>query len=275
MGRYTLIGLDMDGTLLNSRKAISVCTLDAIRRADEAGKIVILSTGRCIGELTEFADTLCHVRYYVCESGALVYDTTEKRVMHTETLAPDTVERVLALTEGEDVMPYLMSDGTPYAAGADIARAAHFHIGVYQEMLRRVVHPLADVRAAYRAAPFPVEKLNLFCGSAEIREQLNARLHGLPVTAAYSEETSLELSPPGISKASGLDWLCRYLGIPLEQTIVVGDADNDAAALRVAGLAVAMGNARPHIRALCSAVVADNDHDGCAEAIDRYLLASS
>ena len=60
--------------------------------------------------------------------------------------------------------------------------------------------------------------------------------------------------------------------MPIHQTIAVGDANNDIGMFRVAGLAVAMGNAESDIQALAGAVVADCDHDGCAEAIDRYLL---
>ena len=42
--------------------------------------------------------------------------------------------------------------------------------------------------------------------------------------------------------------------------------------LRVAGLAVAMANGNENTRALADVIVADNDHDGCAEAIRRFLL---
>jgi len=117
-----------------------------------------------------------------------------------------------------------------------------------------------------------VEKLNLFSASADIRERLHSRICGLPLAIAFAEGASLELSPRNVSKASGLVWLCGHLDIPLHKTIIVGDADNDAQVLRIAGLSVAMGNALPHIKELCDVVVADNDHDGCAEAVDRYLL---
>ena len=70
----------------------------------------------------------------------------------------------------------------------------------------------------------------------------------------------------------GLEKLCEYLDLPLKQTIAVGDADNDTMALKTAGLAVAMGNATGPIRELADVIVADCDHDGCAEAIDKYLL---
>lgn len=45
MSKYKLIAFDMDGTLLNSEKRISERTLEAVNRAFDAGKEVILSTG--------------------------------------------------------------------------------------------------------------------------------------------------------------------------------------------------------------------------------------
>ncbi|WP_243114326.1 MULTISPECIES: HAD hydrolase family protein [Blautia] len=75
-------------------------------------------------------------------------------------------------------------------------------------------------------------------------------------------------------KGIGLSRLCEYLHIPLSQTIVVGDADNDAAALQAAGLPVAMANAKDRIKALADVItMQDNDHDGCAEVIQKYLLS--
>ena len=65
---------------------------------------------------------------------------------------------------------------------------------------------------------------------------------------------------------------CEIVKIPLEHTIAVGDSDNDVKMMKVAGLPVAMGNARECVREVCKVNVADNDHGGCAEAIYRYLL---
>ena len=68
--------------------------------------------------------------------------------------------------------------------------------------------------------------------------------------------------------------LCAaLLGVPESSTISVGDAENDLAMLRSAGLGVAMGNALPCAVEAADVQVADNDHDGVAEAIERYLLA--
>lgn len=273
MTRYDLIGFDMDGTILNSEKTISEATVEAVNRAVAAGKQVILSTGRCISELKEYEEMLVNVRYYVCESGALIYDTNEKKVIHTENLDADSVHQVFDLIDSEDVMVYLMSKGVAYASPAHIARADHYHMGIYREMMERVVDKVDSVVDFYRSNDIYVEKMNLYSASPEIREKIFEQIKDFPLEKAYAEETSLELSPLGISKASGLIWLCEHLQIPLERTIIVGDADNDIEALKAAGLSVAMGNAKPHIKELCDVVVADNDHDGCAEAVYEYLLS--
>ena len=42
--------------------------------------------------------------------------------------------------------------------------------------------------------------------------------------------------------------------------------------LKTAGLAVAMGNANANVKKIADVEVMDNDHDGVAEAIYKYLL---
>ena len=51
MSEYKLIGLDMDGTLLNSKKKITPENMAAIEKAVSQGKEVVLSTGRSVAEL--------------------------------------------------------------------------------------------------------------------------------------------------------------------------------------------------------------------------------
>ena len=81
-----------------------------------------------------------------------------------------------------------------------------------------------------------------------------------------------ELSPPEASKSKGLEALCRHLGIPLSRTVAVGDGGNDLDLMEAAGFSVAMGNAEDDVRAVADATTEDNDHDGAARAVARYLL---
>ena len=146
---------------------------------------------------------------------------------------------------------------------------------VYRDMFERVTVKWEDICGQYLEKPFPVAKLNIYHTSEEARNYTRQRIEELQlgVEMVNAETTSLEISAKGIDKGIGLEKLCQYLNISLSQTIVVGDADNDIGAMKKAGLAVAMGNANERIKELADVMVADNDHDGCREVIEKYIFA--
>jgi magnesium-transporting ATPase (P-type) len=57
-----------------------------------------------------------------------------------------------------------------------------------------------------------------------------------------------------------------------EEVLALGDAENDIEMLQLAGIGVAMGNAHEKLKAVADYVVATNDEDGVAEAVERFAL---
>ena len=274
MSQYELIAFDMDGTLLNSQKEITPRTLAALKKAAAAGKQIALSTGRCRPELTAYTALVPGIRYFICTSGALVYDVHEQKEIYKKPLEPELVRRLLEISKDEDVMVHLL-DAESIVQTDQFESMGNYGMGVYKPMYERVVTVWDDLYEAYCAAPFPVEKVNFYHRDPEARERTKERLReaGLPVIMVNAEKGSLELSAEGVDKGAGLQKLCEYLKLPLDKTIAVGDADNDITILQKAGLAAAMGNALPNIKKLADVQVSDCDHDGCAEVIEKYLLA--
>jgi len=101
--------------------------------------------------------------------------------------------------------------------------------------------------------------------------RVNRRLEGAGLETSVSEVWSIEITPRGVSKGSGLVALAAELGVDLKRTVGVGDGGNDMALVQMAGLGVAMGNATDELKAASDFVVRDNDHDGCAEAVLRFM----
>lgn len=66
--------------------------------------------------------------------------------------------------------------------------------------------------------------------------------------------------------------LAERLGLALDEVMAVGDSGNDLTMLEAAGLGVAMGNATEEIKQAADVITADNNHDGVAEAIEKYVL---
>ena len=274
MSQYELIAFDMDGTLLNSQKEITPRTLAALKKAAAAGKQIALSTGRCRPELTAYTELVPGIRYFICTSGALVYDVHEQKEIYKKPLEPELVRRLLEISKEEDLMVHLL-DAESIVQTDQFESMGNYGMGVYKPMYERVVTVWDDLYEAYCAAPFPVEKVNFYHRDPEARERTKERIReaGLPVIMVNAEKGSLELSAEGVDKGAGLQKLCEYLKLPLDKTIAVGDADNDITILQKAGLAAAMGNALPNIKKLADVQVSDCDHDGCAEVIEKYLLA--
>lgn len=273
MSEYQLIAFDMDGTLLNSQKQVMPATMAAVDRALEAGKIVTLCTGRGLAELGDYPALLARLSYVICTSGAMVYQLTNQQILYSHPLAPDQVDRLLDFAAQEGAMPQLLTDRSIVQRDHCI-QMARFGMGVYQPMYQRVTDQWENIQQQYQEDPFPVCKCNLYHTDIASRDRTEQRIRtaGMAVEMVHAEKTSLEISAKGVDKGSGLEWLCSYLSIPLSQTIAVGDANNDWGMFQKAGLAIAMGNAIERIQSAADVVVADCDHDGCAQAIDRYLL---
>lgn len=273
MNQYQLIALDMDGTLLNSKKEISSGCKEAIEKALAAGKDVVLSTGRCRPELTEFRELIPGLRYVNCTSGAMVYDFQEQRVIYSNTMDIPTVKEIFLLARKEEAMLHILDEKSIEQTN-QLAHIELYGMGPYKELHARTVEAHDDLYGFYMANPWPIEKINLYHKSPESRDRTKERIlaAGLPVEMVHAESSSLELTATGVDKGVGLTKLCEALGIPVSASIAVGDADNDLSVLRTAGLAVAMGNALDSVKAVSDVTVADCDHDGCAEAIYKYLL---
>lgn len=269
---YQLIALDMDGTLLDSRKRVLPSSTAAIGEAVAAGKLVAISTGRCPVMIEMDRAAFPQVRYAICGSGSAVYDLHERRMLKEVTLDHALLEAAISACAGEDYLCEACSGPGFLFAPDMVERMPGYYMSIYQPLYASTGTPCADFDERLHDPAFPVQKFNLHFSSPEARDRVRERLAGAPLELAYMDEASLELSPVGVNKGTGLLTLAALLGVPREQTIALGDSDNDLAMLREAGLGVAMGNANPNARAAASARVADNDHGGVAEAIHRFLL---
>ena len=275
MPDYKLAAFDMDGTLLDSNKEIRPSAIQACKRAAAAGKIIALDTGRAVTELTIFPFKEIGIRYGSCACGTVIYDFDNSLVLAKRSIPASLVPVLVEAAGLEDLMMQVMIDGVSYVEAADVSRMAHFQMEAYRPLYEATSSYADDIRAFALEHAEEINKINLYHASPEGRERTLARLSHLPLDFTFTETTSLEATPQGVSKGTGLADLCSVLGVSIEESIAVGDAFNDVPMLTMAGLGVAMGNSNEAALQAADVVVGDNDHDGIAEVIDRYLLFES
>ena len=270
-GNYDLAALDMDGTLLNSAHEITPYTRAVIARAAAAGKIVALSTGRCLTEVESHLRDNPGIAYVIGENGAYIYDVRAARMLRQLYLPDDAAERILTAASGVDVGIQAFFDNRSHFQMTDDAILAHFHIESFASVFRESTVYVPDMLEVFHRRR-QAEKINLYFPDARGRDAFSPLLEGLPVRISGSVGIGFEIAPEGATKAEGLKLLCAHLGLPAGRAMAVGDGGNDLELMGASGLAVAMGNAIDEVRALADAFTDDCDHDGCAKALRRWLL---
>jgi len=273
MPHYKLAAFDMDGTLLNSDKDIQESAISACKRASKAGKIVALDTGRAVSELSFYPFAEMGIRYGSCTCGTVIYDFREQKVLAQKTIPAELIPLLMEATRQEDMMVQVMLSGVSYVETGVVEKMAHYQMSAYQSLYEKTSSFTENIPDFALKHADQINKINMYHTSSESRARTLARLSHLPLDFTFAETTSLEMTPKGVSKGSGLADLCAVLGISIEEAIGVGDAFNDVPMLKMAGLGVAMGNSNEAAIEAADVIVADNDHDGIAEVIDRYLLS--
>ncbi|MBD3879381.1 MAG: HAD family phosphatase [Quinella sp. 1Q5] len=270
---YKLLALDMDGTVLNSKKKISPRTADAIANLAERGVNVVVSTGRNLAELFDYRYAFKAMHYGIVISGGMIYDFFNDKPVKVHAVDEETIYKLIDFGLEERAMIHLHTVKHSIAREEDIQNMSAFDMGIYQDMFDRLCDRCDDPKDYIRTHPGEVIKVNLYHRDKASRDRNFARIEPLNLSISYAEAFNLEMSPANVTKASGLRELCEFLKIDLSESVAIGDADNDKEILQTAGLSIAMGNAADDIKRLAEFVTLDNDNDGVAFAIEKFFSA--
>lgn len=263
-----LVVSDVDGTLVTDDKRLTPAAIAAVRRLGAAGIGFTLASSRPPIGLRPLAEAL-DLRLPLGTFNGSTVCTPDLRPI-SERLIPEAVARAAATrldAAGIDV--WVFADGAwnlrnPEAPYTDLERRT----------LQTEPHVVPDLSALLGRAAKIVGVSRDHAGLARLEEALAAELDGRAAVHC-SQPYYLDVTPPGIDKGSFVADLGRQLGIPRERIATLGDAANDVALFRESGLSIAMGNAAPAVQRAASAVTADNNEDGFARAINRFVFGDT
>ncbi|MDI9640144.1 HAD family hydrolase [Geitlerinema splendidum] len=217
------LACDYDGTLATDG-VVDESTIAALQRFSNAGKKLILVTGRQLDDLLNVFPQVVLFDWVVAENGALLY--------HPQT----RVSTALADPPPQRFVQQLQERGVdPVSKGQVIVATWHPHETTVLEVIR-------ELGLAYQVI-------------------LN--------------KGAVMILPDGINKATGLQKALELLEIAPENTVSVGDAENDRAMLSLCGYGVAVNNALPELKAMADWVTTGDRGSGVVELIDRLLEKDS
>ena len=270
-----IIALDLDGTLLNSRKELTEGCLRALDRAAEKGIEIVPTTGRFFGGMPEVIRNLPFLHYAITIHGAQVYDIrSDCAVSRTEIPWQRAIE-IMEIMDGYPILYDCFMDNWGWMSRNFWEHAEDYTDNPhYIKMLRELRKPVPELKAHLRELRHDVQKTQFFTKDAALRARLmrefSERLPDIAVTTSLPD--NVELNHKNAHKGVALRQLAEYLGVPMSATMAMGDGLNDLTMLRDAGLGVAMANACEEAKAAADVLTLSCDEDGVARAIERYCL---
>ncbi|HYH24508.1 MAG TPA: HAD family hydrolase [Blastococcus sp.] len=272
--RPKLVATDLDGTLLDARGVVSGRTRAALQATWDAGIPVVGVTGRGPRLLDSVKAALDDRGIAVLAQGGFVVDLERDEVLRAVALPRE--QAVTVIEQIESVA------GDVVLAVEEAAEQGQVHARLRVQHGFDWPYPEAAQLLA-RGEVLPAGAvLKVFVRSAALGQDELLALAREVVDPADAELTHaglgfIEVLPPGITKATGLQVALDRYGVGLGDVLVFGDMPNDlpmlGAVKDAGGRAVAVANAHPAVRALAPEVTSGHEADGVARYLEAVLDA--
>ena len=262
--------LDIDGTLTNTKKEITPGTKAAIWGILAKGHQVILASGRPTPGMRRYEKELeleKYGGYLLSFNGGRIVECKTGEIVYQRMLSPSIIPSAyrFAKEHGCGLITYL---------GDTVISA--FEPDEYVQLEARINGlPIRQVENFVEFVDFDVNKC-LLTAPPEVAPEYEAELRECyeGIADVYrSEAFFIEIMPRFVNKATSLERMLESLGLTRDNAICCGDGFNDISMIQYAGVGVAMGNAKPEVKAAADYVTGTNDEDGLVEVIRRFIDA--
>lgn len=273
-----LIAMDLDGTLFNHNGQITQKTKEELKRVGAMGVHTVISTGRPFNGLPfeQIKDT--QIEYAITTNGASIYRIENKECLYDNSMTFDVYGPILEYILSKEIHIDLYIDGegfTPVRCRENLSR-----LDVPESLKKYMIAtrtPVEDLLEYVKDCGEKVQKINLNFypqpdGSLLYREEVLRYLKSNPdITVVSGGFNNFEIGKAGVTKSEGLRELTALLNVPMEQTMAIGDSENDYSIINAAGIGVAMSNASEDILAIADYITTSNEEDGVGEAIKHFI----
>lgn len=285
---YKLIAIDLDGTLLNSYGIVSEKNKQALIEANKKGSEIVIASGRSTNSVKNIANDLGICNYIVCGNGSLIYDLQHEEIIYDKFIDKKKALRIIEICEQNSIYYNI------YTENMVIAKSLNNNVLFYhQENANKPDSKKTKINLVQNIYDYVDKLQNQNILKITISDNDNIIFNGIirklrkirdidvldvahmsrKIIKSGTEEVSLEyyyteITSKNVDKWYAIEYLIDKLNIKKEAIMTIGDNINDKLMIENAGCGVVMGNSAPYIKEIADMVVADNNQDGVAEAVE-------
>jgi Cof subfamily protein (haloacid dehalogenase superfamily) len=256
---------DIDGTLVTPEKLLTPAALEAAAALKAAGVPFTVVSSRPPRGMARIVEALGVTLPFAAFNGGNIVGP-DGGVLEAHRLPAAAAKAALTLIAARGVAPWAFADGAWFALDPDGPHVAHERMTVgFDATLVKDFDQVIDRIDKIVAASDDHALLDRI--ERELREAL-----GPAADVERSQTYYVDVTHPRANKGEAVTALARLAGAALERTVVIGDMPNDIAMFRVAGFAIAMGQAPEAVKAAAAAVTDADTADGFAKAVRAFVL---
>ena len=275
-----LLFTDLDGTLLMDDKSINDCDMQAILRMIEAGHKFIMTTGRPLTSVKQLAEKYGFLKsgfYLVTFNGGLIYDCGKAEPILTRRISVDDVKFIMDEAHAAGMHAHT------YAGDLVVSEYETDQLKAYCASMKMDYVVVPDIREYFNGVNQPINvvvkppiKVNVITpfehsGLEDFRTQMRKTTEG-KLFDVFSKPEMLEFSHMLTNKGEAVRFMAEFYHEPIENTIAVGDEENDSPMIKAAGIGVAMANGSDAVKSCADYITTrDNNHGGIAEVIEKFI----
>lgn len=259
-----IIFIDSDGTLRDSSGVISERVKKAIQENKKKGNKIIISTSRPRYQIIKVVEEVLADDIVISSNGSEIYDSKNKRIIFNSFIEYDELIKLVEYAYLKDIRLILTMDDYDYVT-KDIRNSN-------QKLLNKNDYKNELINCNVKQCMFIDKNSNEIFKLKDILSK-NGKLNIVDECIEKSKycENWFSIVNSNCSKGNAIKILIKYLNVPIENTIAIGNDKNDISMFEVAGLSVALANASEDIKNKVDYITLSNDEDGVALFLESLL----
>lgn len=273
---YKLVAIDLDGTLLDDSKKISIENISMLQKLMEKNIEVVIATGRRYWSARELTEIIKRHMIILANNGNIVRHSKNDEIISAKYLNMDDFKIVVGEGKKRDLHPIIHVDG--YEEGYDIIIELDRDDKRYYNFLRngkrlkRIENYLDIMDENVLAVVYPGYREKIRSFYSYINKEYPNIYNSHVMENMTNTEVLLEVMNPKGSKWKSLIEYANEHGIRSEEIITIGDDNNDIEMIENSGLGIAMKNANSTVKSKANIITEkDNNDSGVAFELKRVL----
>ena len=270
-----IIALDLDGTLLNSKKELSSVNYKALEDAYNNGWAIVPTTGRFYDAMPKIIKELPFVDYAITINGAEIKDLKENKVLYKAEIPLNQAIDIMKFLDDYPLIYDCFMGGEAFMSGNFKKQidemASNLH---YRKMLHELRKEVLELKDFILDKNKDIQKIQFFTNKPELRLSLMKEIPNVfnNLIVSSSVVDNVEINNIHANKGDALLELAKYLNVSSDNVIAFGDGLNDLTMLEKAGIGIVMDNASEEVKKYADYITLSCDDDGVAYGIRKFCF---